>query len=94
MSEYAQHNSLSGRPWSPGIYFLGLPWQSRRGSAFIWGVWHDAKFVADHIQKLRGYLSYQSATSASVPNTARPAGDSPAATWFTSPIAQPSEVAR
>jgi len=27
----------------PGIYFLGLPWQSRRGSAFIWGVWHDAK---------------------------------------------------
>ena len=26
----------------PGIYFLGLPWQSRRGSTFIWGVWHDA----------------------------------------------------
>lgn len=22
----------------PGIYFLGLPWQSRRGSAFIWGL--------------------------------------------------------
>ncbi|VVN88300.1 putative oxidoreductase CzcO [Pseudomonas fluorescens] len=21
-----------------GIYFLGLPWQSRRGSSFIWGV--------------------------------------------------------
>jgi hypothetical protein len=33
----------------PGIYFLGLPWQSRRGSSFIWGVWHDAKHVADHI---------------------------------------------
>ena len=42
----------------PGIYFVGLPWQSRRGSAFIWGVWHDAKHVADHIAKLRGYLSY------------------------------------
>ena len=27
----------------PGVYFLGLPWLSRRGSAFIWGVWHDAK---------------------------------------------------
>ncbi|MCM3060980.1 hypothetical protein M3553_22940, partial [Bacillus subtilis] len=27
----------------PGIYFLGLPWLSRRGSSFIWGVWHDAK---------------------------------------------------
>ena len=46
----------------PGIYFLGLPWQSRRGSAFIWGVWHDASFVADHIVKLRGYLAYESAT--------------------------------
>ena len=27
----------------PGVYFLGLPWQSRRGSSFIWGVWHDAE---------------------------------------------------
>ncbi|WP_309667286.1 NAD(P)/FAD-dependent oxidoreductase [Tabrizicola sp.] len=42
----------------PGLYFLGLPWQARRGSAFIWGVWHDAKHVADHIAKLRGYLDY------------------------------------
>lgn len=42
-----------------GLYFLGLPWQSRRGSSFIWGVWHDAKFVADHILKQRGYLAYQ-----------------------------------
>ncbi|GAN80630.1 flavin-containing monooxygenase [Acidocella aminolytica] len=43
----------------PGLYFLGLPWQSRRGSSFIWGVWHDAKFIADHIIKQRGYLAYQ-----------------------------------
>jgi putative flavoprotein involved in K+ transport len=43
----------------PGVYFLGLPWLSRRGSAFIWGVWHDAKHVADHIARLRGYLSYR-----------------------------------
>ncbi len=42
-----------------GVYFLGLPWQARRGSAFIWGVWHDAKHVADHIDKLRHYLAYQ-----------------------------------
>jgi putative flavoprotein involved in K+ transport len=42
----------------PGLYFLGLPWQSRRGSSFIWGVWHDAKFLADHIAKQRGYLAY------------------------------------
>jgi putative flavoprotein involved in K+ transport len=42
----------------PGIYFLGLPWLSRRGSAFIWGVWHDAKHIADHIATQRKYLAY------------------------------------
>jgi putative flavoprotein involved in K+ transport len=41
-----------------GVYFLGLPWQSRRGSSFIWGVWHDAKFVADHIATQQTYLDY------------------------------------
>jgi putative flavoprotein involved in K+ transport len=45
----------------PGIYFLGLPWLSRRGSAFIWGVWHDAKHVADHIATQRKYLAYYDA---------------------------------
>lgn len=39
----------------PGVYFLGLPWQSRRGSSFIWGVWHDARFVADQIAIQRAY---------------------------------------
>jgi putative flavoprotein involved in K+ transport len=43
----------------PGIYFLGLPWQSRRGSSFIWGVWHDAKFLADHIATQCKYLEYK-----------------------------------
>jgi putative flavoprotein involved in K+ transport len=33
----------------PGLYFLGLPWLSRRASAFIWGVWHDADYLAGHI---------------------------------------------
>lgn len=42
----------------PGIYFLGLPWQSRRGSSFIWGVWHDAKYVADQIVMQRAYRQY------------------------------------
>ena len=41
-----------------GIYFLGLSWLSRRGSAFIWGVWHDAKFLADQIEIQRSYKSY------------------------------------
>lgn len=43
----------------PGLYFLGLPWLSRRGSSFIWGVWHDAKFIADHIAIQRAYLAYE-----------------------------------
>ncbi|MEO0622816.1 MAG: NAD(P)/FAD-dependent oxidoreductase [Pseudomonadota bacterium] len=42
----------------PGIYFLGLPWLSRRGSSFIWGVWHDAKFIADQIAIQRAYQAY------------------------------------
>lgn len=42
----------------PGVYFLGLPWQSRRGSSFIWGVWHDAKYLADHIAKQKHYRQY------------------------------------
>jgi putative flavoprotein involved in K+ transport len=33
----------------PGLYFLGLSWLSRRASAFIWGVWHDADYLANHI---------------------------------------------
>ncbi|MCV7021173.1 flavin-containing monooxygenase [Mycolicibacterium aichiense] len=56
----------SGRPRhqrgvssEPGVYFLGLPWQSRRGSSFIWGVWHDAKYLADQIAIQRSYLAYQ-----------------------------------
>jgi putative flavoprotein involved in K+ transport len=33
----------------PGLYFLGLPWLSRRASPFIWGVWHDADYLAAQI---------------------------------------------
>ncbi|MFE6385350.1 flavin-containing monooxygenase [Nocardiopsis dassonvillei] len=42
----------------PGVYFMGLPWQSRRGSSFIWGAWHDAKYVADQICIQRGYMEH------------------------------------
>lgn len=38
---------------TPGLYFLGLPWLSRRASPFIWGVWHDAAHVAGHIAARR-----------------------------------------
>ena len=47
----------------PGIYFLGLPWQSHRGSSFIWGVWHDARYLADRISTQRRYLEYHDAAA-------------------------------
>lgn len=50
------HRGISAEP---GAYFLGLPWLSRRGSSFIWGVWHDAKYIADHIVTQRSYLAYR-----------------------------------
>ena len=46
----------------PGLYFVGLPWLSRRGSAFIWGVWHDARHITDHIVKQRTYFDYRDAS--------------------------------
>ena len=51
----------------PGMYFLGLPWQSRRGSSFIWGVWHDAKYLADQIAIQRMYIDYHLAARGSRP---------------------------
>lgn len=49
---------MRGVSTEPGIYFLGLPWLSRRGSSFIWGVWHDANYIAEQISIQRGYLAY------------------------------------
>lgn len=33
----------------PGLYFLGLPFLSRLGSAFIFGVWDDARRLGEHM---------------------------------------------
>jgi putative flavoprotein involved in K+ transport len=49
----------------PGLYFVGLPWLSRRGSSFIWGVWHDARFIADQIAIQRNYEAHRPAARAS-----------------------------
>jgi putative flavoprotein involved in K+ transport len=51
-----------------GVYFLGLPWLTRRGSSFIWGVWHDAKHIADRIATRRSYLAYRSPSERSAPD--------------------------
>ena len=58
----------------PGVYFLGLPWQSRRGSSFIWGVWHDAKHLMDHISIQRSYRSYRPAEDVAQPESGRSHG--------------------
>ena len=60
-------NHRRGVSSEPGVYFLGLPWLSRRGSSFIWGVWHDARYLADHIATQRSYLAYRTTP---VPNDA------------------------
>ncbi|MFC3283018.1 flavin-containing monooxygenase [Litchfieldella rifensis] len=63
----------------PGVYFVGLPWLSRRGSSFIWGVWHDAKHIADHIATQRKYLAYHDASQRQAEDDRkdRPDGTSP-----------------
>ena len=37
---------------SPGLYFLGMPWQHTRGSALLGWVKDDAQHIADHIATL------------------------------------------
>ncbi|MGQ3383427.1 flavin-containing monooxygenase [Glutamicibacter sp. TV12E] len=53
-----------------GVYFLGLPWQSRRGSSFIWGVWHDAQYIADQIGIQRAYAAHQPMTASALSSAA------------------------
>lgn len=55
----------------PDIYFLGLPWQSRRGSTFLWGVWHDAKYIADQIAIQRAYADYDGHAAIVAPTAAQ-----------------------
>ncbi|MCK1997425.1 hypothetical protein MPH47_09335 [Psychrobacillus psychrodurans] len=32
-----------------GLYFLGLPWQYKRGSSLLQGVGEDAKYIINHM---------------------------------------------
>ena len=57
-NDQGQPQHQRGVTREPGVYFLGLPWLSRRGSSFIWGVWHDAKYLADQISIQRQYAAY------------------------------------
>jgi putative flavoprotein involved in K+ transport len=62
--ERGRPNHRRGVSSEPGIYFLGLPWLSRRGSSFIWGVWHDAKYLADRISTRHKYREYHASANA------------------------------
>ena len=59
LDEHGRPNQKRGVSTEPGVYFVGLPWQSRRGSSFIWGTWHDAKFIADQIAIQMSYDAYR-----------------------------------
>lgn len=47
-----QHKIIHNRGISPvkSLYFLGLPWQSRRGSSLLQGVGYDAKHIIEHMK--------------------------------------------
>ncbi len=60
--EHGRPKHQRGVADEPGIYFLGLPWLSRRASSFLYGVWHDAKYLADHISTQRMYQQYRPST--------------------------------
>ncbi len=47
--EFGRPHHQNGIAAESGIYFLGLPWLTMRGSSFIWGVWEDAAAIAEHI---------------------------------------------
>ncbi len=49
---------------SPGLYFLGLPWQYTRGSALIGWVGDDAVYLADQIDTFRSDQTKRTACEA------------------------------
>lgn len=58
-NEFNQPIHKQGISPQRGVYFLGLPYLTGRGSSFIWGVWNDAKYIAEHIDIQRKYKDYQ-----------------------------------
>jgi putative flavoprotein involved in K+ transport len=52
---------------SPGLYFLGLPWQYTRGSALLGWVKDDAEHIAREISAFRPRSPAQAPAEAQVP---------------------------
>ena len=45
-------NHVKGISPVRGLYYIGLPWQSHRGSALICGIGKDAAYVLSEIKKI------------------------------------------
>ncbi|CKG78692.1 Uncharacterized oxidoreductase CzcO [Streptococcus pneumoniae] len=45
-------NHVKGISPVRGLYYIGLPWQSQRGSALICGVGKDAAYLLSEIKKI------------------------------------------
>ena len=52
---------------SPGLYFLGMPWQHTRGSALLGWVKDDAQYIADQIATLTSTGTSPAAPAAAAP---------------------------
>lgn len=63
LDENGRPKHVRGISEEPGLFFLGLPLQTARKSSFICGVWHDAKFVADHIETRSRYNAFNVSAS-------------------------------
>lgn len=53
LTESGSPRHTRGETFIPGLYFLGLPYQYKVRSAFLWGVGDDAEFLADRISARR-----------------------------------------
>jgi putative flavoprotein involved in K+ transport len=51
--EWGRPRHLGGVSESPGLYFLGFPWLSKRKSGILYGVGEDAARIVRHIQRNR-----------------------------------------
>jgi putative flavoprotein involved in K+ transport len=60
-----------GRTQTPGLWFIGLPWQHNRGSALLGFVQHDAAWITDQLEEHDGVPG---ATAACADLAAVPAG--------------------
>lgn len=52
VDEFGKLNHNRGVCIVPGLFFIGLPWQYRRGSALIGGVGEDAEYIINKLTEV------------------------------------------